>query len=116
MNFTSEVISLEHDGAVTTLWLDNPDRRNAMGPAFWADLPAAMEILADEADVRAVVLAAKGTAFTVGLDLKSMGSLLVEPHADGPDAGRRRKFYREIRTLQAAISSVAPENENRATR
>lgn len=107
MNFTSKVLTLELDGPVATLWLDQPDRRNAMGPDLWTDLPAAMTLLAEAAQVRAVVIAAKGTAFTVGLDLKSMGGMLVQAASDGSDVARRAAFYREIHTLQAAITSVA---------
>ena len=107
MNFTSKVLTLELDGPVATLWLDNPDRRNAMGPELWTDLPAAMNLLAETAEVHAVVIAAKGTAFTVGLDLKTMGGVLVQAGSEGSDVARRAAFYREIRELQSAITSVA---------
>jgi enoyl-CoA hydratase len=107
MTFKSDVLTLEQDGPVATLWLDNPDRRNAMGPDLWTDLPLAMSALADAPLVRAVVIAAKGTAFTVGLDLKTRGGMLVQDGSEGSDVARRKAFYREIRALQAAISSVA---------
>ena len=107
MQFNSDVITLEQEGAVATLWLDSPDRRNAMGPALWADLPAAMNALAEEADVRVIVIAAKGSAFTVGLDLKTMGGMLFQTDTEGSAAARSRNFYRHARKLQAAISSVA---------
>ena len=45
---TSEVLSMERDGPVATLWLDSAERRNAMGPDFWADLPVMMGELADD--------------------------------------------------------------------
>ena len=38
-SFSSDVLTIEVDGHVATLWLDRPEKRNAMGPAFWADLP-----------------------------------------------------------------------------
>lgn len=100
----SEVFSVERDGHVATLWLDNPDRRNAMGPAFWADLPGIMAELSDDDDVRAVVIAAKGPHFTVGLDLKTMGGGL----SDGAGAGNSKlKFYRMIHRMQGSVSAVA---------
>ena len=74
MTATSSVLTIERDGHVATLWLDNPDRRNAMGPAFWDDLPKMMAQLTDDDQVRVVVVAARGPCFSVGLDLKSMGS------------------------------------------
>lgn len=79
----SSVLSLERDGAVATLWLDRPEARNAMGRAFWADLPRAMDDVSADPEVRVVVLAARGPHFSVGLDLKEMGSVL----AGGGDAG-----------------------------
>ena len=106
MEFASNVLTLEYDGPVATLWLDRPDHRNALGLAFWADLPAAMQRVSSTREVRVVVLAAKGPAFTVGLDLKAMGSLLLQPE-DGSDAQQHRALYQEIQRLQAAISSVA---------
>jgi enoyl-CoA hydratase len=105
---TSEVLSIERDGHVATLWLDSPERRNALGPAFWADLPVMMESLSDDDDVRAVVVAARGPAFTVGLDLKTMGNA-VSGGGGGKtsDAARRTVARREIKRLQAAITAVA---------
>jgi enoyl-CoA hydratase len=108
MAFTSDVLTIERDGHVATLWLDNPERRNAFGPAIWDDLPRAMQELNDDAQVRAVVIAAKGTAFTVGLDLKAMGfGQMGGPADEGSDAGRRLRTYRELKRLQASITAVA---------
>ncbi len=107
--FTSEVLSIELDGHVATLWLDNPQRRNAMGPAFWDDLPRACAHLADLADddrVRAVVLAARGPVFTAGLDLKTMpGAVVIAGDVSG--AKRRSLSYRTIKRLQGSITAVA---------
>jgi enoyl-CoA hydratase len=107
MTLQSDVFAIDHDDHIATLWLDNADRRNAMGPAFWADLPEAMKLLSNDDNVRAIVLAAKGDAFTVGLDLKAMAPMLLQVGRNGSDAQRKQHLYREIKQLQAAISSVA---------
>ena len=108
MTTSSEVFSVERDGHVATLWLDSPERRNAMGPAFWSDLPVLMEELSDDEEVRAVVIAAKGPAFTVGLDLKTMGgAVLGGGGSGGSKAASAKRFMREAKRLQAAVSSVA---------
>jgi enoyl-CoA hydratase len=105
---TSEVLTLERDGHVATLWLDSPDRRNAMGPALWSDLPRMMEDIADDDEVRAVVIAAKGPAFTVGLDLKTMGSAVAGEGGGGTsEAARRKAALRGIKRLQGSINAVA---------
>lgn len=105
-DFSSEVFSIERDGPVATLWLDNAERRNVMGPPFWDDLPVAMEALADDAEVSAVVLAAKGPLFSAGLDLKTMGGITAQAPDDSP-ATQHRRIYREIKRLQASITAVA---------
>jgi len=103
---TARVITTERHDHVGVLWLDNPERRNAMGPDFWADLPSEMGGLSEDDGVRAVVVAARGPHFSVGLDLKSMGSGEA-PAGGGSPASRARHTYREVKRLQAAINSVA---------
>jgi len=105
---TSEVLTLERDEHVATLWLDSPERRNAMGPALWSDLPQMMEEVSEDDDVRAVVIAAKGPAFTVGLDLKTMGSAVAGDGGGGTsEAARRKAALRGIKRLQASVTAVA---------
>jgi enoyl-CoA hydratase len=82
---TSEVLTVERDGPVATLWLDRPEARNAMGPPFWHDLPLAMAELSADRAVRCVVVAARGPHFSVGLDLKAMAGMLAG--SDGANGG-----------------------------
>lgn len=108
MAFRSDVLTVERDGNVATLWLDDADHRNAMGPAFWHDLPLAMAELSEDIDVRAVVVAARGPHFTAGLDLAAMGgTVLGGGDDDGSAASRRLHMYRQIKKLQASITAVA---------
>jgi enoyl-CoA hydratase len=80
-----DVLSIERDGEVATLWLDRPEARNAMGPEFWNDLPLAIGELSEDRSVRAVVIAARGPHFSVGLDLKAMAGMLTGGSASPPD-------------------------------
>jgi enoyl-CoA hydratase len=106
---SSEVLTVEKNDHVATLWLDNPERRNAMGPAFWADLPVIMEELSEDDAVRVVVIAAKGKHFTAGLDLSSMALSAGGGAADGKrsPASRAARFLKEVKRLQGSITSVA---------
>jgi enoyl-CoA hydratase len=107
---TTEVFSVERDGHVATLWLDNPERRNAMGRAFFEGIGAVATELGDDPDVRVVVLAARGPAFTVGLDLKELGTALVGGTGDRAatsDAARRLAGRRQLLAWQRAFSAVA---------
>ena len=83
----SDVLSIERGDHVATVWLDRAEARNAMGPAFWTDLPAVMADVSADRAVRAVVIAARGPHFSVGLDLKAMAGLLTATGGDAGDVG-----------------------------
>jgi enoyl-CoA hydratase len=102
---TFEVLSIERDGNVATLWLDRAEARNAMGPPFWADLPRAMDELGADRSVRAIVVAARGPHFSVGLDLKAMAGLLTGGGEDAPDAGRGNGASRPPSMASRAVSA-----------
>jgi enoyl-CoA hydratase len=108
VTFTSDVLSLEIDGPVATLWLDRPEARNALGRAFWRDLPRAAATLHDDRQVRVVVLAARGRDFTVGLDLKELGGSLAGEGRDARSpAAANQATYRAVREMQDAVSALA---------
>ncbi len=90
---------------MATVWLCNPEKRNAMGPAFWEQLPQVMSEIDEDDDVRAVALCAEGPAFSVGLDLKAMSDTIGGLNEG--DAGGRLHFLKDITRLQGSITSVA---------
>jgi enoyl-CoA hydratase len=113
------VISMEGSDGVASLWLDRPEARNAMAQAFFEQLPCAMAELGADREVRVVVIKAKGTDFSVGLDLKAMAGMLSDesaPSAAENETARERRpsmaakafaARSSILRLQQAISSVA---------
>jgi enoyl-CoA hydratase len=107
----TDVFTVERDGHVATIWLDSPERRNAMGMAFFEELPGHVAALDDDPDVRAIVLAARGSAFTVGLDLKEMGAGLAGGEGGGGGrssaASRNLRGYQEVKRLQASFTRLA---------
>jgi enoyl-CoA hydratase len=105
MSYT--VFEIERDGGVATLWLANAAKRNAMGPAFWDELPRAMSELGADDAVRAIVIAARGPHFTAGLDLTTMGGSLGGGREGTSEAAKRRRMLAEIERLQGSISAVA---------
>jgi enoyl-CoA hydratase len=111
LDFESPVLRIEAgDEGVATLWLDRAEARNAMGVDLWRDLPRAMAVLSGEDSVRAVVVAAQGPHFSVGLDLKAMGAMLTGGGGGGGSASmaaRARGGRTEVLRLQDAITAVA---------
>jgi enoyl-CoA hydratase/carnithine racemase len=66
--------TVEIAGPVATLWLDRPDKRNALNDALMRDLAAALDRIRDDMSLRVIVLRGRGTVFSSGID----HSLLLE--------------------------------------
>jgi enoyl-CoA hydratase/carnithine racemase len=65
----------ERHGPVAWLWLNRPERRNALDADLLDRLDQAFRTLAADDGVQVVVLAARGRAFCAGLDLAWLHSL-----------------------------------------
>jgi enoyl-CoA hydratase len=112
VDFTSDVLTLEVNGPVATLWLDREEARNAMGSALWRDLPGAASAVANDPSVRVLVIAARGPHFTVGLDLKEFGGNLINGGSNATTKVPSRAVasaisYRTVRTMQDSVTSIA---------
>lgn len=108
----SDVLTVERSGHVATVWLDRPDKLNAFGHEAWNDLPVVMHEVGDDPTVRVVIIAAKGKAFTVGLDLVAfgpsiLGGVIGDAGSDASELSKRRATYDQIKTMQRTISAVA---------
>lgn len=108
----SEVISVDRSEGIATIWLDRAEKRNACGPRFWTDLPRIVEALGDDAGTRVIVIAARGPAFTVGLDLHAFGQTLVTGGLDPSavptsEVAKRRQTYQLVKTMQHTFTALA---------
>jgi enoyl-CoA hydratase/carnithine racemase len=99
-----EHIEIERQGHVATLWLNRPEKLNAMSEDMWADIPSAMADLGDDHNVRVVILAGRGPAFTVGIDVGMLAAL----QPSGPSqAASNLALYHTIKRLQVTASCMA---------
>ena len=97
-------IEIERRHHTGLIWLNRPEKRNALSADMWADLPAGAAALSEDDDVRAIVVAGRGPAFTVGIDLQMLGTLAPEGDSE---AARRMTVYQRIRELQRSFTSLA---------
>jgi methylglutaconyl-CoA hydratase len=67
-------LEIGRDGAVATVTLSRPERRNALDPALLQELTETFTGLAGEDDVRVIVLRGAGPAFCAGADLDWMAA------------------------------------------
>lgn len=70
-----EVFRIERRDAVAVVWMNRPEKKNAMGPTFFRELPQVLDQLGRDGDVRAIVLTGAGDAFSAGGDIESFQAL-----------------------------------------
>lgn len=97
-----EHIEIEVRDHVGWLWLNRPEKRNALSEDMWDDIPAAMSSLSDDPEIRVVVIAGRGRAFTVGIDLQMLMS--VAP-SGASDAASKQGLFHKIKQLQDTMTA-----------
>jgi enoyl-CoA hydratase len=102
-----ESLTVETKDQVATVTLIGPGKGNAMGPAFWSEMPEVFAELDADHDVRAIVITGSGRNFSYGLDLPAMGGSLTDVLAAGASARPRAEFHKTILQMQKAINAVA---------
>lgn len=107
MDFSSEVVSIEKNGGVGTIWLDRPDKYNALNEAFWLAIPMALSALAADEDIRVVLVAGRGKHFCVGIDLMQSGMGSHQRPAGEPEAIANLRQLEGTTRFQDAMSSLA---------
>ena len=106
----SGTLTIERSGPVATIWLDRPDKHNALGFDFWEQFPETVNDLGNDDTVRALIIAGKGPSFTAGLDLFAFGPALASGTLGGDgdsEAARRAALRKHIKMMQRAISAPA---------
>src|ERR1700729_1457370 len=80
------ILLRENVGSIAVLTLNGPAARNSLSEGMIAELHAALQDIHDDAKVRAVVIAANGTAYSAGHDMKELT-------ARRADADRGRAYF-----------------------
>src|SRR5512132_3437931 len=67
-----EYLLVEADAPVAIITMNRPDRRNALSLALMEELIDCFRALGRQQDIRAIILAANGPAFSAGHDLSEL--------------------------------------------
>jgi enoyl-CoA hydratase/carnithine racemase len=92
----SPVLLRETLGSIAVLTLNRPEARNSLSEALIAELHAALTDIHDDTNVRAVVIAANGSAFSAGHDMKELT-------ARRADADHGRAYFAQIMNACSAM-------------
>ncbi len=78
----SKLVEVQVDAGIATIALNRPEKRNAMNDAMRAEFIAALEHVAADREVRAVVLTGNGKGFCSGGDVAGMEQRLKAPQGE----------------------------------
>src|SRR5919106_4113319 len=76
----TELLEVERAGGVVTLCLNRPAQRNALSREVMRELTSALAALGEDSEVRVVVLAGRGPAFSAGHDLSELVGMELEEY------------------------------------
>ncbi len=94
---TYQHLLVEHEGPLTRITMNRPERRNALSMAHMGELIDAFRAAGERDATRAVVLAGNGPAFSAGHDLRELL---------GRDLGAYRTVFERCAELMTAIQRI----------
>ena len=94
MTHTHQTIRVERRGAVATVVLSRPEKRNSIGGPMMVELYEALSTIAADGETRVLVLRGDGADFCPGADVK---------HYGGSDAAPARPAWSTTREFNVAV-------------
>jgi enoyl-CoA hydratase/carnithine racemase len=98
-------ISTTVNGAIGTIWLNRPEKRNAVSLESWAALPTAVHQLEADDAVKVIVFRGVGDHFCGGADIATIGAQLTD--GDGPTSYRQINKVAEETIAAATKPTIA---------
>ena len=97
---------VEKNPPVAWVFLNRPEKKNAMGPPAWTEPVQIFAELDQDPEIRVVILAGRGTCFSAGIDLMDMVPQLTELMDANQTGGTKWKLLPKIKHLQDGISAI----------
>jgi enoyl-CoA hydratase/carnithine racemase len=101
---TYDTLTVEHDGPIARIWLNRPERRNAVNARALEEIAAACTELQQRFDTPVVILGGRGAAFCAGADRKDPPARVSR--ASGAGARERRYTAQVGRRAVEAIERL----------
>ncbi len=97
---------VEKNGHVATVFLNRPEKKNAMNPPAWTELIPIMKDLDGDDEIRAIIMTGEGSDFCAGIDLVGMIPELPELMEKEQKGGVKLKLYEKILRMQDGLSCI----------
>lgn len=102
-----ECFEVDIADGVAHLRLNRPEKLNAMGRAFWSELPAIVRDIDDKARARVIVISSTGKHFCAGMDLEVFAGHGALQESAGSDPHVANEAFRHlVKALQGTFSCL----------
>ncbi len=101
-----EFYQVEKKPPIAWVYLNRPEKKNAMNPPAWRESIPIFEDLDADKEIRAVIISGKGPCFSAGIDLMGMAQELPELMETEQKGGVKWRLLKKIHALQDAISCI----------
>jgi len=101
-------VRLDREGALATVTLNRPERRNSLSDAMLTDLGRVVTELRDDPAVRVVIVTGAPPVFSAGADagLKSSMSAEERRHAMATRKSQFRRLFERVNTMLEALEQI----------
>jgi len=92
---------------VAYIWLNRPEKKNAMDFDIWFGIPDLIKEINDNEEAKCILLLGKGDSFSAGIDIATfMGDMSLNENLSST-ADDRRKTMKVIDDMQTAFTVIA---------
>ena len=95
-----ETIAVEVEDGIGVMYLDRPEKLNAMNETMFRELGTAADYIRDNPDIRVAIMTGRGRAFSAGIDLSTADMLT------GTDITQFRVMVRKIQSNFRAFELI----------
>ena len=88
------------------VFLNRSEKKNAMNPPAWKETIPIFKDLDEDSEIKAVIIAAKGSTFSAGIDLIGMMPELPELLEKEQKGGVKLKLLKKIYALQDGLTCI----------
>jgi len=92
---------------IAVLYLNRPEKLNAMNFEFWENLPVEIDNLENDPKLKTVIIAGKGKAFTAGLDIMGFMKRIQDETVEMKGVEKREYLYQLILNMQSGFNKIA---------
>ena len=94
----------EIKNSVGYVWINRPDKKNALDADVWFGLPEIINELDSDDEVRCIVIAGKGDSFSAGIDITMFMSDFQINEDMSSTPSDRKKLQAQIKKMQDSLA------------